>query len=310
MTRHGTSLAGMAAFVVLAFALIRILGMAGRQGSQVTPQQERASGDLPRRTTSFFFALAGNGDGRTEGAPANLSHDYRKSHLELEEIPPDASPAVVDGILGRLAMEDASAFPGMSKAEVRALRNDTLNALLRQKTHPPQLVSFLIGQVSDEAMDPVWRDYCLQHLADCFRQLPEESPARAEIVSALLHAASDLTSPMAGTALLGLDAVAARDSFEFALSEAVKSARTCAPTRITAVRLAGHHRLVALLPDVRRFAADAGTAVLIRLAAIASLGEMGDGEDAALLEELSNAGGERVGQAAASALARLAKSLD
>lgn len=281
----------------------------GRQG--LCKSSDVNHDGVPTKTTSASKIKATPSDSvRRDSARPVLSSGFRAMHLHLERITPDASPAVIDGLLASLSKSDGEAFPGLPPSETHALRNDMLNALLRQKALPPGLPPFLVAQSGDATSDPVWRDYCIQHLADCFHRLAAESVMRADIVAALMRVASDPASPLAGTALLGLDSVAPQDAFEPLLTAAIQDESACEPTLVTAIRLAGQLGMSASLPEIRRAAEDARASTPVRLAAIASIGDLGESSDVFFLERLPALDSSRIRLAAEKSRGRLLKRLE
>ena len=120
---------------------------------------------------------------------------------------------------------------------------------------------------------------------------------------------------MAGAALIGMERVSRRD---VAMDREAVAARSLAlatdagsslETRITAMQVCALMGASGVMPAARQEARSAGSPVL-RMAAIATVGSLGGGEDAALLDEIGQAAGDRyVVKAAQSAGGRLRQRL-
>jgi hypothetical protein len=94
----------------------------------------------------------------------------------------------------RLALRDSFLSP--------VARNNIAAGLMRQEPQIPDLHrDFLtMHQIADE--NPVWRDYCLQFLAQCVDRV--EGPERDAIVAALVAAVDIEMGSLAGTAVVHL----------------------------------------------------------------------------------------------------------
>jgi hypothetical protein len=207
---------------------------------------------------------------------------------------------------------------GLTSQEYNGLKNAAADLLLRQPEVSPAWVSSFATMFRDETYDLVWRDYCLQFLAVgqgrlSGRREPEAVAAHALALAVLRAATTQRTETFAGTALLGLQAIArwnpeGMPTAEVAtLATAVaKDDRSSEPCRITALRVAALHGAKEVLPVARELA-QTGATEMLRLAAIASLGELGGASDQALLDALTHDGGPHVASTATQAAAALKK---
>ena len=119
-------------------------------------------------------------------------------------------------------------------------------------------------------------------------------PEQTKILTAYWEAVASTSKTVAGTALLGLERLS-RQYPEFDRERVAKAVVTLAndeatgePTRITTLRLCGMMKRPEALETVR-IAAQTGTTVPLRMAAIAALGELGGKEDMEYLQAVATA---------------------
>jgi hypothetical protein len=173
----------------------------------------------------------------------------------------------------------------------------------------------------------VWRIYCVQYFGEYYQRkwpvrdepvaagpVAEEDPKseRCQMERAYRNALAEKNSQMAGTALLSLEELSRKYARfdrtrveEDALALATDDA--CHETsRISALLVCGKMGCKNALPTARMLA-QTGQSVVLRAAAIATVGDLGDQADLELIESLRNASDARLRGAAESALARLRK---
>jgi hypothetical protein len=241
---------------------------------------------------------------------------YAAQLQDVHRLGRDLAPAEVRNLLGRLEQK-YDRGSGLSLTEFNAVRNDTLDALLRQRDLPEGLGRKLVAMYRDAAEDEVWRDYCVQHFQLYYEarwpsgEASAADPEARVIREAFRDAVREPKGSTAATALLGLErlsrrypefdrAAVAAESLSLALSDA-----TPPGTRVTAIQLCGLMGLSDVLPSARRLA-ESGGSVPLRLAATATIGSLGGSGDVRLLEGLvSTAGNGYQRQAASAALQRL-----
>jgi len=201
-----------------------------------------------------------------------------------------------------------------------AIKNDAVNALLRQKALPAGFGGELAAMALDERHDALWRDYCVQYLALYWRRRwppPEASAAhdahrseRAAILDAYARSVSERDKPVAGTALLGIYSLS-RDYRDFnpqrvgALAlHVAEDPAACEPARVSALQVCAQAGIADALPLARRLAL-ANRQGQLRLSAVAALGFLGEAQDEAPLAALAGGGDGRIRTAAGAALRRL-----
>ena len=182
-----------------------------------------------------------------------------------------------------------------------------------RKCGDEHLVSDLTEMLWDENETPKWRNYCAQHLYNCYEKEPDpgildtlfeaaecdEKLVRICAVWSLARAATprdESRKPDEETAArireMALSALREKDAHFLITTAGVQS---CA-------RLG----LVEALPEIRKLAADDGTKPThLRVVAVAALGDLGNEEDMVLLERLVAGPGKRIKNAAEHALKKV-----
>lgn len=222
---------------------------------------------------------------------------YLRQMDALRALPAQLDPTQIEALRDLLALPFDDAY-GLDPLAFNGIKNGAADLLLRQEHFPPDLAYDFAAMFDDSAYDEVWRDYCLQMLADCHHKLThregaESLAARAVALDTLRGAARLRIHTWPGTALLGLDAIARSKTGDVTDTEVDEIASALAldhgvseAGRITALRIAGERRLPGVAEIARDLAQTARTETL-RAAAIATLGDLGAASDLELLESLS-----------------------
>jgi len=207
-------------------------------------------------------------------------------------------------------LQDNKVPQGMSRAHVRALKNDILTVLRHQTTPPADLVPLMLRLHKDSEQDIVIRDYALQHLSVVYEKASEQQ--KSEIQKALWAALEENQSSIAGTSLLALDRLSRtsadfeKPKFNQAALKLAKDPNCGELARITALQVCATNRLKEVLPLAFELAQNSQS-VPLRISAIAALGELGEARHKRLLQQLAQDQSQRLQPAAQSALARLTK---
>jgi len=197
--------------------------------------------------------------------------------------------------------------------ENEALRNNVANKL--RECGDPNLVADLTAMLWDENETPKWRNYCVQHLYQCYADKPD--PA---VLDTLFQAAEADERMVRICAVWSLARVATpHDKSKAPGEETLSRTRALA---LLALREKDAHFLITTagvqscarlgmaeaLPDIRALASSDGTKpVSLRIAAVAALGELKDTESLPLLERLSREAAGQLQLAARLALKRISE---
>ena len=197
-----------------------------------------------------------------------------------------------------------------------------MDILLRQDRIPDALGKQLVDMYRDGSHDNVWRDYCIQYMSACYDAVKptgvETNAAdieRKEIAKSYDEALLEKDKTIAGTALIAVEQLS-RDHAEFDRKHVGETALCLATddrcgeaARITALRVCGMLGKSEVVP-VARVLAQTGESVALRMAAAATLGDLGEKADMELLQSLSAGSEKRVSTVASSAVARLIKRIE
>ena len=169
------------------------------------------------------------------------------------------------------------------------LKDVMMSKLERQGTKVSELIPEFIKIVVDRNLDGEMRGYVTQHLRTAYGR--SDDVERGVLKEFFFRAVEDYESDVAGTALSAI--VNLNDQFgdfdDFKIKEAalklVTNEKTSVPSLITGLQLAGKLRLKEALPVARKMAKESSDLTL-KVAAIYTLGQVGDHEDLAFLEEV------------------------
>jgi hypothetical protein len=197
--------------------------------------------------------------------------------------------------------------------ENEALRNNIANKL--RECGDPNLVSNLTTMLWNEQETPKWRNYCVQHLYQCYEDKPD--PA---ILDTLFKAAECDEKMVRICAVWSLACVATPDDkAKVPDEETLKKIQTVA---LAALREKDAHFLITeagvqscarlglneALPEIRALAASNETKPEhLRIVSVAALGDLKDTESIPLLEKLSKDATGQLQSAARLALTRLSR---
>lgn len=247
------------------------------------------------------------------------SDGYPERLAAARALPDDLSAREIE-LLMIFLDERFDARNALGLLEYNNVKNEILNVLGRQQSLAPGLGAFLAAAAVDERHDSVWRDYCIQHLQPyCKRRWAQGGPAPDDpdwptIEEAYRRAAAERQTARAGTALLGMSLLAverglfARDRVAERALELAAAEDAAIEARVTALQVCARLKCAAAAPLARRLAGGRGP-VMLRMSAIALLGDVGEARDLEDLAKLSASSESRLRTAAKSALRRLEKSL-
>jgi len=221
------------------------------------------------------------------GVPA----DYRSRSAALRTLT-CCLPADEIALLLTFLETPFSASQGLRPVELNSLKSDVLGVLLSQDQPVTNLGVRVVATYLNLAHDDIWRDYCLQYLADCYEAVPSETAPdtpRDKITTAYWDAAAQSGKTFAGTALIGLETLSKkypeidREKVGLVAVALADDESTCEATRITALRLCGKMKRAEALESAR-IVAQTGKTIPLRMAAIATLGDLGELQDLEYLQ--------------------------
>ena len=200
-----------------------------------------------------------------------------------------------------------------------ALKNDALDVLMRQTKLTTGVGENLTRMFQDKEQDDVWRDYCIQYLAPYYERKWGAAQADRTHIDAEQKAIEDTywaaiqakDKTFAGTALLAMESLSRTPGSSFDRKKVEETAVALAnddqcgeAARITALRIAGQIGRTGVLPAARQVA-QTGSTTMLRMAAVATVGDLGDKTDLELLQSLANDSENRVRTVADAALKKL-----
>ena len=195
----------------------------------------------------------------------------------------------------------------MRVERVAALKNDVMNLLRSQEPPPKGLAETLMGIFEGGKHPPAVLDYCIQHLGAMLDELDEKGRLRVRAV--LAKAAKRTKQPYAGTALYSLAedarATPAQDKELKGLALALCKPGANHAARIAAIQLAGERGFADALPILRETLSAPSRDAVLDIAAIGSVGLLGDVDDIPLVDSVAARGGRRYAVAANAAIERI-----
>ena len=238
------------------------------------------------------------------------SAGYRARIAAIHSLPPDMS----DGQIGRCQTFLRSRLEGqpLPCLEFNALKNELVFVLMRQERGTEGLAGLLLEIYRDNAVDIVWRDYCLQFFGKWYPRAPRNQ-WREEMAEELWLALREgRQGRLAGTAasqlafLSGKHPAFPQKKVAARCLEALLAPDCAVASQAALLQACAELGNAGALPLARRLAADARDAI-VRASAIAALGMLGDASDIPLLERLAGSTDTRVARPASAALAKIRK---
>lgn len=247
--------------------------------------------------------------------------DYRARREAISSLGDDLPEAAVTTLLTYLR-DPSQARPG--NLWDLSNKNDVLQRLIAQQTLHPGVGTLLVEVASDPSQDPIWRDYALQFVAPYAErkfgdlQMPLDWEVD-RLTKALTDAIASGSGEIPGTALIGLNRMSshailgARVPKEMVIAQADAILARPHPAemeRITAIQIMGQSGNEAFKNQAASIATDTSATVMERMAAIATLGQVGTMDELLTVKgqmEESGALDPRLQRALKGAVARLNK---
>ena len=235
----------------------------------------------------------------------NKNLTSRQRVADLEEID-DLSLEEIEEIYQTL--ENNRPPEGTSEAAWHWIVDELITAMRKNGADVSQMATRLKGIYENPSQDMIIRDYALQHLG----HLRAEGGDPHIIGAALSNATHQKQGTLAGTALLAMQD---RQGAEPLPSENSVTPLAIAQdssydirSRITAMQVAGREGNRQVLPLAVQAAADSAQPTHLRMAAIATLADLGATEHQAMLQTLANGRDRRLRTAAKAALKKFTTS--
>lgn len=286
--------------------------VSGRPHPVATPK----TGVVSTEVDSHRALPAYTADGQETVRPADPALEDALSLTS--RLPLEARLKTLHALLGRQIGPDNSAFmrafvahkalpEGLDIRQVRALKNDVLNVLCQQPGEEHATAAVLRELYADRSADGGLRDYALQHLVSLIERVPDigwqthwtavDSDEPALAATAMIHLSlrqrrGGLTTEE--TTRLGAAAL-----------RIVSSDTAKGPARTTALQVCGRLQVTDARPLAHAIARDERAGFPLRIAAVATLGDLGgDAEAQAYLTGLTTGPEKRLRIPAQSALQR------
>ena len=271
-------------------------------GSPVSPKVHMPEGSIVRSPTAVSSV-------ETDGTatPSSLEYVLDHSVSDVDRL------KVVDTLPKQQAPEITASLTQLLKSrdEDEALRNNVASKL--RECGDPNLVSDLTTMLWDEKETPKWRNYCVQHLYQCYEDKPDPS------ILATLFKATEAGEKMVRICAVWSLALIAAPRYgnqppDKATTEKIRTVALGALKEKDAdflittsgVQSCARLGLKEALPDIRALASSNNTKpTSLRIAAVAALGDLKDTESIPLLERLSKEATGQLQSAAQLALKRI-----
>jgi len=247
----------------------------------------------------------------------NKKASYSSMQKALQRLPEELSFADVSALREVLDRPIENFPKRLRPIEVNSIKNDILDKLLRQKKLPTGMGYQLVKMVEDSKNDSIWRDYSIQYMPQYYERALQDSSVseqeRTAVRNALFSALNQREDTLAGTALIALELLSKNDP-DFDRKTILKTATeitndetASTSSRLTALRISAKKGDAKSVVKTARTLAQTGETVLLRSAAIVTLGEIGSFDDQELLESYLQSNNKQIVSAAKIALNTLQK---
>lgn len=230
------------------------------------------------------------------GTVLNESEDvsFQSRMAAAHSLSNDLSTAEVDALLVGVVRSNRS--KDLSAAQWAALFNDVLNVLGTQQILPDGYTEELLSIVEYQSSDLVLRDYALQHLLALLEQRMEEGERKVLLARLDALTETERQTSLSGTYLLGVFRQADQPGYP-KKSELGKLALDLAqdtsafmPNRITAIQVCGKLEFKDSLHFACALAQNSSEDTGLRMAAIATVADLGNYEQLLQLRKIKYAG--------------------
>lgn len=226
--------------------------------------------------------------------------DYLSRRALVREQSRSLSAEEVEALFAYLYLRPAEV--GLKESSYDALGDQVLELLEKQVTLPEAFADHLMAVFRDRTRRLNWRDYCLQHLGTAYNRM--DASQQVAVRQVFAEAAQEEAS-IAGTALLAMRNAGLHE--EWIAGEAVAvlaNAEVPYSAKIPALHTLADGRPHQALPQARDWMISEEP-VHLRMAAIAVVGRLGDGQDRAALESLTGSPDIRLRESSKAALKKV-----
>jgi len=180
-------------------------------------------------------------------------------------------------LLGRKIGEDE-----LPENQLNGLKDIVASLLDKQTVLPSRYPDTLMATFQDQSYDPVWRDYCIQHLGTVCQSVKDANKLQ-EIEQLCWKATEETDGGIAGTALIALS----RNTKTFGIENPTMATRAFEvltdpkggeASKITALQICAQLGEKRVLPIARQLLGS-DASIPLKLSAIAAIGTLGDTTD-------------------------------
>jgi len=180
-------------------------------------------------------------------------------------------------LLGRKVGEDE-----LPENQLNGLKDIVVSLLDKQTVLPPRHADTLMTMYKDRSYDPVWRDYCIQHLGAVCTSITDDKKLQ-EVKEVCWNATEETDGGIAGTALIALfknmkTLEIDNKNLTARSLEVLTDSKGGEASKITALQICAQLGEKGALPIARQLVG-AEVSIPLKLSAIAAIGALGDTTD-------------------------------
>lgn len=230
---------------------------------------------------------------------------YQKRNRKINALGRDLSSREIETMLAFLHRKPHEV--GLDADDFHATGDTLMEKLEAQYVLHPDYTDHLAMIFYDESFSGIWRDYCLQHIGATYKRMASE---KLPVLRQLYNDALKPGSGMEGVAVLAMknsiggkgmtEGLVSEKAFEVASNPDVPDA-----SRLSALLVAAELKHPEALAFARQAVGERKKTAHLRVAAIATIGMLGDASDLPLLEKKTRSSDIRMRGAANAALAKL-----
>ncbi len=171
------------------------------------------------------------------------------------------------------------------------LKNETVEALMKQRQKPKELSAHLVKMYKDKTFDPTWRDYCVQFFGKWYEKAPNNAGKKA-MYHGLFDAVEERKGSIGGTAVTMMRHLVHLPEFDKKevadLAYKLITSPDCSNSgKISGLQVCADLGDKRALPLAREWV-EKSKNKFIKMSAMAAIGTLGDRSDLPLLEKYSS----------------------